>query len=135
MENGAKGCEVIVSGKLRAQRAKSMKFRDGYMIKSGEPVNEYVDFATRHIQLKQGVLGVKVKIMLPYAPEKGAPGAKTRQPDVIDVYTPKETEVLATGPKQGYAQHAQPPAQQQQAPADVRDAGVARGGGEGVAPL
>ncbi|XP_057808889.1 glycerate dehydrogenase HPR, peroxisomal-like [Salvia miltiorrhiza] len=29
MENGAKGCEVIVSGKLRAQRAKSMKFKDG----------------------------------------------------------------------------------------------------------
>ncbi|XLR50959.1 hypothetical protein S83_001631, partial [Arachis hypogaea] len=29
MENGAKECEVIVSGKLRAQRAKSMKFKDG----------------------------------------------------------------------------------------------------------
>lgn len=27
--------QVIVAGKLRAQRAKSMKFRDGYMIKSG----------------------------------------------------------------------------------------------------
>merc|ERR1712028_326936 len=33
MESGALGCEVIVSGKLRAQRAKSMKFSDGYMIK------------------------------------------------------------------------------------------------------
>ncbi|KAJ4758734.1 40S ribosomal protein S3 [Rhynchospora pubera] len=31
---------VIVSGKLRAQRAKSMKFKDGYMISSGQPVNE-----------------------------------------------------------------------------------------------
>merc|ERR1712176_1124384 len=38
MENGAKGCEVIVSGKLRAQRAKSMKFKDGYMLKSGHAV-------------------------------------------------------------------------------------------------
>lgn len=27
--------QVIVAGKLRAQRAKAMKFRDGYMIKSG----------------------------------------------------------------------------------------------------
>ncbi|CAN0528973.1 unnamed protein product, partial [Ectocarpus sp. 12 AP-2014] len=35
MESGAKGAEVIVAGKLRAQRAKAMKFRDGYMIKSG----------------------------------------------------------------------------------------------------
>merc|ERR1712194_852208 len=33
MENGAKGCEIIISGKLRAQRAKSMKFKDGYMLK------------------------------------------------------------------------------------------------------
>merc|ERR1712242_425401 len=32
MENGAKGCEVVVSGKLRAQRAKAMKFVDGLMI-------------------------------------------------------------------------------------------------------
>lgn len=32
MESGAKGCEVIVSGKLRAARAKSMKFKDGYMV-------------------------------------------------------------------------------------------------------
>ena len=32
MESGAKGCEVVVSGKLRAARAKSMKFTDGFMI-------------------------------------------------------------------------------------------------------
>jgi hypothetical protein len=31
--------QVIVSGKLRAQRAKAMKFKDGYMISSGSPVN------------------------------------------------------------------------------------------------
>merc|ERR1712168_1627532 len=31
-ESGAKGCEVVVSGKLRGQRAKSMKFTDGLMI-------------------------------------------------------------------------------------------------------
>ena len=35
MESGAKGCEVVVSGKLRAQRAKSMKFVDGFMKHSG----------------------------------------------------------------------------------------------------
>ncbi len=35
MESGAKGCEVVVSGKLRAARAKSMKFtvrRTSFMI-------------------------------------------------------------------------------------------------------
>lgn len=38
MESGAKGCEVIVSGKLRAQRAKSMKFKDGYMVRPARPL-------------------------------------------------------------------------------------------------
>ena len=60
MESGAKGCEVVVSGKLRAQRAKSMKFKDGYMVSSGNPVLEYIDFATRHVLLRQGTLGIKV---------------------------------------------------------------------------
>merc|ERR1712176_1203754 len=64
MENGAKGCEVIVSGKLRAQRAKAMKFRDGYLISTGEPKNLYLAEATRHVLMRQGVLGIKVRIML-----------------------------------------------------------------------
>lgn len=54
MESGAKGCEVVVSGKLRGQRAKSMKFVDGLMIHSGEPTNDYVSSATRHVMLRQG---------------------------------------------------------------------------------
>merc|ERR1712130_125037 len=55
MENGAKGCEVVVSGKLRGQRAKAMKFTDGLMIHTGHPVTEYVDTAVRHVMLRQGV--------------------------------------------------------------------------------
>ncbi|KAG5440869.1 hypothetical protein PCK2_000024 [Pneumocystis canis] len=76
MESGAKGCEVVISGKLRAARAKSMKFTDGFMIHSGQPSRDFIDSATRHVLLRQGkvkrrltneyigVLGVKVKIML-----------------------------------------------------------------------
>lgn len=59
MESGAKGCEVVVSGKLRGQRAKSMKFVDGLMIHSGDPTNDYVDVACRHVLLRQGVIGIK----------------------------------------------------------------------------
>ena len=58
MESGAKGCEVVVSGKLRGQRAKSMKFVDGLMIHSGEPTNEYVNTATRHVLLRQGMIAL-----------------------------------------------------------------------------
>ena len=55
MESGAKGCEVVVSGKLRGQRAKSMKFTDGFMIHSGYPIEEYIDMAVRHVYLRQGM--------------------------------------------------------------------------------
>lgn len=33
------------------------------MIHSGQPVKDFIETATRHVQLKQGMLGVKVKIM------------------------------------------------------------------------
>jgi len=106
MENGARGCEVIVSGKLRAQRAKSMKFRDGYMIKSGDPVNHYIDEAVRHIKLKQGVMGIRVKIMLPFEPDLKKTGSRVPQPDVITIHDPKEEDVLPLPPKQGYGKPA-----------------------------
>lgn len=54
MESGAKGCEVVVSGKLRGQRAKSMKFVDGLMIHSGDPTTHYIDKAVTHVLLRQG---------------------------------------------------------------------------------
>lgn len=92
MENGAKGCSVSVSGKLRAQRAKTMKFSDGYMISSGNPVRDYVDTAYRHVLLRQGVLGIKVKIMLPHDPT-GKTGPQKPLPDTVTVLEPKE-EVL-----------------------------------------
>merc|ERR1712129_106365 len=42
MEAEAKGVECVVAGKIRGARAKSMKFVDGYMIKSGDPKRQYV---------------------------------------------------------------------------------------------
>ena len=54
MESGAKGCTVIVSGKLRGQRAKSMKFTDGLMIHAGNPTRQYIDSAVTHVHLRQG---------------------------------------------------------------------------------
>eukprot|EP00310_Coccolithus_braarudii_P014133 CAMPEP_0183352146 /NCGR_PEP_ID=MMETSP0164_2-20130417/27819_1 /TAXON_ID=221442 /ORGANISM="Coccolithus pelagicus ssp braarudi, Strain PLY182g" /LENGTH=254 /DNA_ID=CAMNT_0025524509 /DNA_START=89 /DNA_END=853 /DNA_ORIENTATION=+ len=125
MENGAKGCEIIVSGKIRAQRAKVMKFKQGYMIKSGEAAKHYVDSATRHLNLKQGVIGIKVNIMMPYD-ASGKNGVAMKQPDVIQVYEPKEEVVqVPTGPAQGFAQNVQVPSAdvvpqaQQIAPAQV----------------
>lgn len=88
MESGAKGCEVVVSGKLRAARAKSMKFTDGFMIHSGQPALDFVDYAVRHVLLRQGVLGIKVKIMRPHDPE-GRQGPSKPLPDSISIVEPK----------------------------------------------
>ncbi|XP_018021338.1 40S ribosomal protein S3 [Hyalella azteca] len=96
MESGAKGCEVVVSGKLRGQRAKSMKFTDGLMIHSGDPRRHYVDSAVRHVPLRQGVLGIKVKIMLPHDPT-GKNGPRLALPDHVSIQDPKE-ENLPTEP-------------------------------------
>ena len=59
---GAKGREVVVSGKLRAACAKSMKVTDGFVIHSGQPARDFIDYAVRHVLLHQGVLGIKVKL-------------------------------------------------------------------------
>ncbi|KAB0351831.1 hypothetical protein FD754_016688, partial [Muntiacus muntjak] len=53
MESGAKGCEVVVSGKLQGQRAKSVKFVVGLMIHSGDPANYCVDTAMCHLLLRR----------------------------------------------------------------------------------
>jgi len=94
MESGAKGCEVVVSGKLRAARAKSMKFTDGFMIHSGQPVRDFVDSATRHVLLRQGVLGVKVKIF-----SDELPGGKGKKPlpDAVFIVEPKEVDAQGVG--------------------------------------
>merc|ERR1712029_598279 len=79
----------LFSGKLRGQRAKAMKFVDGLMIHSGDPCNDYVDTACRRVLLRQGVLGIKVKIMLPWDPA-GKMGPKKPLPDHVSIVEPKD---------------------------------------------
>lgn len=94
MDNGkAKGVEIIISGKLRGARAKAMKFKEGYMICSGHATTYYIVEAVEHVLLRQGTIGVRVKIMLPYNenPEgRDNNGGVTRPlPDVVKVIEPK----------------------------------------------
>merc|ERR1711865_615008 len=89
MENGCKGVEIIISGKLRAQRAKAMKFKDGFLISTGEPKKHYIDEYVRHVVMRQGMLGIKVKIMMAHDPE-GKMGPKQTLPDQVVVHEPKE---------------------------------------------
>ena len=67
MEAGALGAEIIISGKLRTERARFEKFRAGYLVKCGEPSLKYMQRAEVHVQLKPGMFGVRVRIMPPDA--------------------------------------------------------------------
>jgi len=126
MESGAKGCEVVVSGKLRAARAKSMKFTDGFMIHSGQPAKDFIDEATRHVLLRQGVLGIKVKIMRGSDPEGKAGPSKTL-PDSVTVIEPKEEQPVVQPMSQDYGAKA---VAAQQAAEAARQAEQQQGEGE-----
>jgi small subunit ribosomal protein S3 len=67
MEAGALGAEIIISGKLRTERARFEKFRAGYMPKCGDPALKYMRKAEVHVQLKPGIFGIRVRIMPPDA--------------------------------------------------------------------
>jgi len=88
------GCEVIVSGKVRGQRAKAQKYAQGYQVSTGQPKYDFIDAATRSVELRQGVLGLKVKIM---QGTKIKIGNKEKvMPDFIQIDEPKDEDPTIT---------------------------------------
>jgi len=83
MEAGALGAEIIISGKLRTERARYEKFREGYIPKSGDPVLKFLHKAELNVQLKPGIFGVKVRIMPPEA----------KFPDQVQITEEKPPEI------------------------------------------
>lgn len=67
MDAGALGVEIVISGKLRTERARFEKFRAGYFPRCGDPALKYMRKAEAHVQLKPGIIGIRVKIMPPDA--------------------------------------------------------------------
>ena len=65
MESGAKGCHIILAGKLTGQRHRTEKFKDGYIKFCGEPKANFMTRGYAVAKLKMGVLGVTVDIMQP----------------------------------------------------------------------
>ena len=89
MSSQAIGAEIRVSGKLRGDRAKDAFYRIGYRVSTGQPKIDYCDVAVRHVELKQGILGVKVTIMIPY--NLGVEGIPNKPlPDVIEMVEEKK---------------------------------------------
>merc|ERR1719238_726244 len=87
--NPAVGCQIIIGGKVRGQRAKAQKYLSGYLISTGQPKKEFVDSCIRHVHMRQGVLGIKVKIMRSLERKQQGKAMKV-MPDYIKIHDPKD---------------------------------------------
>jgi len=84
MEAGARGVEVIISGKIPGARARSWRFYQGYVKKCGDAAQAAVRKATQAAHLKPGTVGIRISIM--------PPGIKL--PDDIRLKEKEETPVV-----------------------------------------
>ena len=82
---GARGIEIVLSGKLPSARAKRWRFYAGYLKKSGDIAREGVRFAKTTATLKSGTIGIQVRILPP----------ETILPDAIEVKKHVEEAVAA----------------------------------------
>lgn len=99
MEGGAGGVQIVISGKLRGQRARSYKVTGGILMHSGNATKDYVKKGQASVLLKQGVLGIKVSITLNYDPT-GYSGTAVQHPNRVTIYSPEElSEMRKVKPK------------------------------------
>ena len=84
MDAGALGAEIIVSGKVPSSRAKTWRFMNGYLKKSGDIAVSKVVKGLAVAITKSGVIGIKVKIMPP----------TVDLPDKIDIHPKKEEQKI-----------------------------------------
>ncbi|WP_415381409.1 30S ribosomal protein S3 [Halosimplex sp. TS25] len=82
MEAGAKGAEIVLSGKVTGARSRVEKFNRGYIKHNGEPAEDIVDHGIGTAVMKLGTIGVQVKIIPPEA----------ELPDDFEVYEDMEVE-------------------------------------------
>jgi small subunit ribosomal protein S3 len=101
MEAGALGAEIVISGKLTTERARFEKFKAGHFPIVGEPALKAMKTAEAHVQLKPGIIGVRVKIMPP------------------DAYFPDKVTIVKPKPEEETITVAQAPVQAAPAPAPV----------------
>jgi len=100
MDAGALGAEIIISGKLRTERARFEKFRAGYMPRCGEPPLKYLRRAEVHVQLKPGIFGIRVKIMPPDAVFPDKIQIAEQAPQQEEVQEAAETEEKTEEPSE-----------------------------------
>lgn len=89
MRAGALGIELKISGKIPSARAKSWRFYQGYLKKSGDAVLTAVKTAYTTAELKTGTVGIQVRIMVP----------EYRMPDSIR-FVDEDAQIQEEAPKE-----------------------------------
>jgi len=93
MEGGAKGCMIIISGKLTGQRHRTEKFSRGHIKYCGDTALKWMDVGFAVAKKKLGAIGVKVMIM----------DSNARLPDEVEIKDPdpeEEEELILLVPKE-----------------------------------
>lgn len=94
MESGAKGCQVIVAGKLTGQRHRTEKFKEGHIKYCGQAKLDFMEQGFAAAKLKPGIIGVTVQIMNPNA----------KLPDEIDIIPPPAAPAQPAAPEPSQAE-------------------------------
>ncbi|PSP38263.1 30S ribosomal protein S3 [Halobacteriales archaeon QH_7_65_31] len=91
MDAGARGAEIILSGKVTGARSRVEKFNRGYVKHNGEPAEEIVDSGVGTAVMKLGTIGVQVKIIPP----------NTQLPDDFHIEEDADVEAFIEEPEEG----------------------------------
>lgn len=81
---GAKGIEILISGKIPSARARVWRFYQGYIKKCGHAATTIVDTAYEIANLKSGIVGIKVSIMPPGVKLPDHVSIKDAEPENIE---------------------------------------------------
>lgn len=113
MDNGARGCQVIISGKLTGQRHRTEKFKEGHIKYCGQAKLNFMHQGFAAAKLKPGIIGVTVQIMDPNA----------RLPDEISIIPPAPApEAQAVAPETAAAAAKVEEKKAEEAVADLKKA-------------
>ena len=112
MEAGAKGCLVVIAGKLTGHRHRRVKFKLGNIKYCGEPRNTWMWKGFAIARMKPGVIGCSVRIMDPDAKLPDEIAVKPRVPGVEAPAPAHKAEVEAPSGAEGPEAEAEtaPPA-------------------------
>jgi small subunit ribosomal protein S3 len=106
IEAGALGVEISIRGKLTTDRARYEKYKAGYLPSVGEAISALVRFAVVDTQLKQGLFGIRVRLMPPNVRLPDKPTIRDMPTEVVPKPVPVGVTAEASPVKEEVAETA-----------------------------